>query len=117
MAPLQLLLETLNSKKTLPTDMMPTILANMAVYLSCLPLENALGPTTPMWGTVLQQLEIIYRKLLFMLSAFEDVTPLLNIMASMFKLPLITQFKVRIYQTNSLYFDGINVGINSKHNI
>ncbi|CAH1121159.1 unnamed protein product [Ceutorhynchus assimilis] len=92
-APLQLLLETLNFKKTLPTDMMPTILSNMAAYLSCLPLESALGPTTPMWSTVLQQLEIIYRKLLFMLNTLDDVTPLLNIMASIFKLPLITQFK------------------------
>ncbi|ERL94236.1 hypothetical protein D910_11517, partial [Dendroctonus ponderosae] len=92
-APLQLLLETLNSKKALPTDMMPTILSNVAVYLNCLPLENALGPTTPMWSTVLQQLEIIYRKLIFMLNTIDDVTPLLNIMTSIFKLPLITQFK------------------------
>ncbi|KAF7267135.1 hypothetical protein GWI33_019628 [Rhynchophorus ferrugineus] len=92
-APLQLLLENLNSKKTLPVDLMPTILSNMASYLNCLPLEAALGPTTPIWSTVLQQLEILYRKLLFMLNVLDDVTPLLNIMASVFKMPLITQFK------------------------
>ncbi|XP_050313784.1 protein unc-79 homolog isoform X3 [Anthonomus grandis grandis] len=92
-APLQLLLETLNSKKTLPTDMMPTILANMAAYLSCLPLENALGTTTSMWSAVLQQLEIIYRKLIFMLNVLEDITPLLKIITSVFKLPIITQHK------------------------
>ncbi|XP_030755941.1 protein unc-79 homolog [Sitophilus oryzae] len=92
-APLQLLLENLNSKKTLPVDLMPTILSNMASYLNCLPLEAAIGPTTPMWSTVLQQLEILYRKLLFLLNALDDVAPLLNIMASVFKMPLITQFK------------------------
>lgn len=74
---------------------MPTILSNVAVYLNCLPLENALGPTTPMWSTVLQQFELIYRKLIFMLNTIDDVTPLLNIITSIFKLPLITQFKVR----------------------
>ncbi|XP_060537394.1 protein unc-79 homolog isoform X2 [Cylas formicarius] len=92
-APLQILLETLNSKKTLPIEIMPIILHNMALYLNCLPLETSLGSTTPMWGTVLQQLEILYRKLVFLLNVLEDVTPLLTIMTCIFKLPLITQFK------------------------
>ncbi|XP_066259891.1 protein unc-79 homolog [Euwallacea similis] len=92
-APLQLLLETLNSRKNLPTENMPTILANMSAYLNCLPLENATGPSMAMWSTVLQQLEIIYRKLIFLLNIFDDVTPLLNIMVAVFKLPVITQFK------------------------
>lgn len=96
-APLQLLLETLNSRKTLPAETMPTILSNVAAYLCCLPLENASGPSIPMWSTVLQQLELIYRKLLFMLNIIDDVTPLLSIMASVFKLPLIAQFKVSIF--------------------
>ncbi|KAL1492637.1 hypothetical protein ABEB36_010867 [Hypothenemus hampei] len=92
-APLHLILETLNSRKTLPIDMMPTILSNMAAYLNCLPLENALGPSTPIWSTVLQQLEIIYRKLIFLLNTLDDVNPLLSIMASILKLPIIAQFK------------------------
>ncbi|XP_057672302.1 protein unc-79 homolog isoform X3 [Diorhabda carinulata] len=92
-APLQLLLETLNSKKTLPVDILPTILQNMACYFNCLPLEVALGASTPMWGTVLQQVEILYRKLIFLLNTMEDVTPLLKIMSSLFKIPLISQFK------------------------
>lgn len=92
-APIQLLLETLNSKKTLPVDILPTILQNMACYLNCLPLEVALGASTPMWGTVLQQVEMLYRKLIFLLNTVEDVTPLLKIMSSLFKIPLISQFK------------------------
>ncbi|XP_072402043.1 protein unc-79 homolog isoform X3 [Diabrotica undecimpunctata] len=92
-APIQLLLETLNSKKTLPVDILPTILQNMACYLNCLPLEVALGASTPMWGTVLQQVEILYRKLLFLLNTMDDIIPLLKIMSSLFKIPLISQFK------------------------
>nr|XP_023011875.1 protein unc-79 homolog isoform X2 [Leptinotarsa decemlineata] len=92
-APLQLLLETFNSKKTLPVDILPTILQNMACYLNCLPLEAALGGSTPIWGTVLQQLELLYRKLIFLLNTLDDMTPLLKIMSSVFKIPLIAQFK------------------------
>ncbi|CAG9855370.1 unnamed protein product [Phyllotreta striolata] len=91
--PIQLLLETLNSKKTLPLDILPTILQNMACYLNCLPLEVALGASTPMWGTVLQQVEILYRKLVFLLNTMEDLLPLLKIITSLFKIPLISQFK------------------------
>lgn len=83
----------MNSKKTLPVDILPTILQNMACYLNCLPLEVALGASTPMWGTVLQQVEVLYRKLVFLLNTMEDLLPLLKIMSSLFKIPLISQFK------------------------
>lgn len=66
----------------------------MSCYLNCLPLEAAVGPNTPMWSTVLQQLEILYRKLILLLNILEDIMPLLKIMASVFKTPLISQFKV-----------------------
>lgn len=66
----------------------------MACYLNCLPLEAALGPNAPMWSTVLQQLEILYRKIILLLSMLEDIMPLLRIMLSVFKTPLISQFKV-----------------------
>lgn len=86
--------QTLNSKKILPIDILPTVLQNMACYLNCLPLEAAVGPNTPMWSTVLQQLEILYRKIILLLNILEDITPLLKIMSSVFKTPLISQFKV-----------------------
>lgn len=79
----------------MPIDILPTILQNMACYLNCLPLETALGPTAQLWGTVLQQLEIFYRRMVFLLSAMEDITPLLETITSIFKIPLISQFKVR----------------------
>ncbi|XP_017778696.1 PREDICTED: protein unc-79 homolog [Nicrophorus vespilloides] len=92
-APLQLLLETLNSKKTLPVESMPIILENMACYLDCLPLEAALGPTSPIWNNVLQQLEILFRKLILLLNTVEDIMPLLRIMITIFKIPVISQYK------------------------
>lgn len=86
--------QTLNSKKILPIDILPTVLDNMACYMNCLPLEAALGPNTPMWSTVLQQLEIFFRKIILLLNILDYISPLLNIMASVFKTPLISQFKV-----------------------
>jgi hypothetical protein len=67
----------------------------MACYLNCLPLEAALGPSTPLWSTVLQQLESLYRRMLFLLNTIDDIMPLLKIMISVFKIPLISQFKAR----------------------
>lgn len=93
----------LNSKKTLPVDILPTILQNMSCYLNCLPLEAPFGPSTPIWSAVLQQLEILYRKMIFLLNAMEDITPLLKIISSVFKIPLISQFKVCGFILKVLY--------------
>ncbi|KAL3290395.1 hypothetical protein HHI36_023736 [Cryptolaemus montrouzieri] len=92
-APLQLLLEMLNSKKSLPLDTLPTVLQNMSSYLNCLPLEAALGPSTPMWSSVLQQLETLFRRMLLILNMLDDISPLLKIIISVFKIPLITQYR------------------------
>lgn len=90
---MQLLLETLNSKKTLPSHNLPTVLENIACYLECLPVEATSSPTSSTWGNVLQQLEIIYRKIVFMLNTIDDITALLKIIISIFKVPTISQHK------------------------
>lgn len=92
-APLQLLLETLNSKKTLSCDIIPTILQNVACYLDCLPPEAMSTPMAASWSTVLQQLEIFYRRIVFLLNTIEDMTALLKIIISVFKVPTISQHK------------------------
>lgn len=92
-APLQLLLETLNSKKTLSCDVLPTVLENVACYLECLPTETTSGSTSVTWGTVLQQLEILYRRIVFMLNVIDDMTALLKIIISIFKVPTVSQHK------------------------
>nr|CAD7567209.1 unnamed protein product [Timema californicum] len=92
-APLQLLLEGLNSKKSLPTELLPTILHNMACYLDCLPLEAGLGPGSSTWGAWLAQLEALFRRLTLVLSSLDDVEPMLRIMVSVLKVPGISQYK------------------------
>ncbi|XP_033217095.1 protein unc-79 homolog [Belonocnema kinseyi] len=92
-APLQLLLETLNTKKSIPLGRLSTILHNIACYLDCLPLEAGLGPGTITWSGLLSQFEGFFRKLVLLLSSIEDITPALRIMISILKVPGIQQSK------------------------
>ncbi|XP_045481676.1 protein unc-79 homolog isoform X1 [Harmonia axyridis] len=92
-APLQLLLEMMNSKKTIPVDTLPTILQNISFYLNCLPLEAGLGPSTPMWNSVFQQIETLFRRILLILNILDDASSLLKIMVSLFRIPPITQYR------------------------
>jgi hypothetical protein len=95
-APLQLLLEGLNSKKSLPAEMLSLVLPNMACYLDCLPLEAGLGPGSTTWSALLTQLEIFFRRLVFLVSTIDDVEPLLRIMVSVLKVPGISAYKVTL---------------------
>ncbi|RZF46360.1 hypothetical protein LSTR_LSTR011144 [Laodelphax striatellus] len=90
-APLQLLLESLNSKKSL--EGMPLILFNMACYLDCLPLEAGLGPGSGTWTALLTQLELLFRRLALQLSSLHDIVPLLRIMISVLRVPGIAACK------------------------
>ncbi|KAL2737008.1 protein unc-79 isoform X10 [Vespula squamosa] len=92
-APLQLLLETLNAKKSLPVERLPIILHNIACYLDCLPLEAGLGPGAATWSGLLTQFDGLFRRLVLMLSSIEDTLPLLRIMISVLKVPGIQQSK------------------------
>ncbi|XP_021924860.1 protein unc-79 homolog isoform X4 [Zootermopsis nevadensis] len=92
-APLQLLLEGLNSKKSLPGEMLSVVLPNMACYLDCLPLEAGLGPGSTTWSALLTQLEILFRRLVLLLSTLDDIEPLLRIMVSVLKVPGISACK------------------------
>ncbi|KAG7202977.1 hypothetical protein KM043_010111 [Ampulex compressa] len=92
-APLQLLLETLNAKKSLPLERLPIILYNIACYFDSLPLEAGLGPGAATWSGLLAQFDGLFRRLVLMLSSIEDITPLLRIMISILKVPGIQQSK------------------------
>ncbi|XP_067215729.1 protein unc-79 homolog isoform X2 [Linepithema humile] len=92
-APLQLLLETLNMKKSLPLERLPIILYNIACYLDCLPLEAGLGPGATTWSGLLVQFDGLFRRLVLLLPSIEDITPLLRIMISILKVPGIQQSK------------------------
>lgn len=51
------------------------------------------SPTASTWGTVLQQLETLYRRIVFLLNAIDDITALLKIIICIFKVPIISQHK------------------------
>lgn len=95
--------QSLNTKKTLPLERLPTILHNVACYLDCLPLEAGLGPGAATWGGLLSQIDGLFRRLVLLLNSIEDMTPLLRIMVSVLKVPGIPQFKVRQYIIYDIY--------------
>lgn len=86
----------MNSKKTLASETLSVIFQNMACYLDCLPIETGMGAATPLWNPLLSQLEILFRRTVFLLNQLEDTTPLLRIMVSMLKISAISQYKVRL---------------------
>ncbi|XP_058797132.1 protein unc-79 homolog, partial [Phymastichus coffea] len=86
-APLQILLESLIAKKNLPNENLTTILSNISNYLECLPLEAGLGSGTSTWSGLLIQFEGLFRRLVIVLPALNNFTPLLKIMISILKVP------------------------------
>lgn len=66
----------------------------MACYFDCLPIEAGLGSSTPLWNPLLSQLEILFRRTVFLLNQLDDVVPLLRIMVSVLKISVIAQYKV-----------------------
>ncbi|XP_031779809.1 protein unc-79 homolog isoform X4 [Nasonia vitripennis] len=92
-APLQILIESLNVKKSLPTDFLAIILHNIACYLDCLPLEAGLGPGVTTWSGLITQLEALFRRLVLLLSTIENIKPILKIMTCVLKIPGVQQSK------------------------
>nr|XP_018900718.1 PREDICTED: protein unc-79 homolog isoform X2 [Bemisia tabaci] len=86
-APLQLLFESLNSRKSLVSTNLKEVLANVACYLDCLPLEIGLGCAA--WSGFLTQLDLLLRKL----PTTPEASSLLRIMNSVLKVPGIPASK------------------------
>uniref|UniRef100_A0A0L8FRX5 Uncharacterized protein n=1 Tax=Octopus bimaculoides TaxID=37653 RepID=A0A0L8FRX5_OCTBM len=87
--PMQLLLEGLNNKKTLPSENIMLLLSNLATYLNCIPLETS----SPLWPNILTQFEIFFRHLPLVLPNPCDTTSILRIMISILKIPGITNVR------------------------
>lgn len=86
--PIQLLVESLNSKKTLPLDTLPITLKNLSEYLHFVPIDGV-GPQA--WQVTLQGIETLFRRLVLFLPNLEDAECLLDIMISLLKIPGITK--------------------------
>lgn len=89
-------MQNLNSKKNLSNENLAVVLHNMACYLDCLPLEAGLGPGSSTWTALLSQLELLFRRIVLLLTSLPEVIPLLRIMVSVLRVPGIQATKVRI---------------------
>ncbi|KAF4533554.1 hypothetical protein B566_EDAN001039 [Ephemera danica] len=93
-APLQLMLESLGSKKTLPLDAVPNMAYNMSCYLECLqPLDSGFGPASQTWNILLTQFESLFRRIALALPSLDNMDSLFCIMISVLKIPGISGFK------------------------
>ncbi|XP_070493923.1 protein unc-79 homolog isoform X3 [Chironomus tepperi] len=83
-SPVNLLMESLNNKKTLPLDL-PIIMRNLNEYLLCLQIESLNAPV--IWTTAIQGIDSLFRRIVFMLPSMDEIESLLSIMVSVFKMP------------------------------
>lgn len=86
-SPIHLLVESLNSKKTLPLETLPVTLRNMGEYLHCVPLDAGISSVT--WSPVVQGIEALFRRLVLILGTLDEPDYLLNIMVAVLKVPCV----------------------------
>ncbi|XP_075984976.1 UNC-79 domain-containing protein isoform X3 [Anticarsia gemmatalis] len=89
--PLQLVVEHLNSKKTLPIDQITVIAGNIAMYLECLAPE-ALGPMSAC-AALVQALDALLRGAALQLAQLDDVLPLLRAATAALRIPAAANHK------------------------
>lgn len=88
-SPIHLLVESLNSKKTLPLETLPSILRNMGEYLTCIPTDIGISPVV--WTPVIQGIEALFRRLVLVLNNLDDPDYLPHTMVAVLKIPNITK--------------------------
>lgn len=107
-SPIQLLVESLNSKKTLPLETLPTILRNMSEYLSCIPVDQSSGISPVIWSPVVQGIEALFRRLVLVLNSLDDPDYLLHIIVAVLKIPTVSKVSQKIIRStitkNSNFF-------------
>lgn len=85
-SPVQLLMESLNNKKTLPVEL-SIIMRNLSEYLQSIPIDTITSPT--IWTAAIQGIESLFRRIVFNLPNMEEIESLLSIMMSVFKMPAL----------------------------
>lgn len=95
-SPIQLLVESLNAKKTLPMETLPATLRNMGEYLSCIPLDAGINATV--WGPVLTGIENLFRRLLLILNNLDNPDYLLNIIVNVLRIPTVQKVTCTVHE-------------------
>lgn len=99
-SPVHMLVENLNSKKTLPLDTLPTWLRNLGEYLQCVPMDagNAfcvdLRVLVDARAQVVQGIDTLFRRIILNLHSLEEPTYLLDIMVCLLKIPGVSKVKL-----------------------
>lgn len=88
-SPIHMLVDNLNSKKTLPLETLPTWLRNLGEYLQCVPMDAGIG--APIWTQVVQGIETLFRRIILNLNSLEEPTYLLDIMVCLLKIPGVSK--------------------------
>ena len=87
-----MLVDTLNSKKTLPLDTLHISLRNMAEYMQCVPMDAGIGQS--FWSQVVQGIEALFRRLILVLSNMEEPDYMLDIMVCVLKIPGVSKVQL-----------------------
>lgn len=88
-SPVHMLVDNLNTKKTLPLDTLPTWLRNLGEYLQCVPMDAGIGPG--IWSQVVQGIETLFRRIILSLQSLDEPNYLLDIMVCVLKIPGVSK--------------------------
>lgn len=84
-----MLVDNLNTKKTLPLDTLPTWLRNLGEYLQCVPMDAGIGNS--IWSQVVQGIETLFRRIILSLNSLDEPSYLLDIMVCVLKIPAVSK--------------------------
>lgn len=87
-SPVQMLCESLNTKKTLPVDVLPIIIRNLSEYLHAVPADSV---GANMWSAAIQGIDQLYRRIILILPSLDEAEHLLTIMISILRVPGLTK--------------------------
>ncbi|VVC24664.1 Hypothetical protein CINCED_3A004663 [Cinara cedri] len=96
--PLQMVLEVLNSKKSLTTDNCIIMLSNVTYYIDILTSDTTGTTSTLIWTTILSHFDTMFRKVQLTISSFENINLILKLMIIVLKIPGIISTKVKFDQ-------------------
>ncbi|XP_037956514.1 protein unc-79 homolog isoform X2 [Teleopsis dalmanni] len=83
-SPIYMVCESLQAKKSLPIDQLPTIFRNMAEYLHCVLVEGGIGQVV--WAQAMQAMESLLRQVIVIMPNLTHHEYMLDLMVSSLRL-------------------------------
>ncbi|XP_050714372.1 protein unc-79 homolog isoform X4 [Eriocheir sinensis] len=92
-APIQLLLENLNSKKVLPTDNLTHLLSNVATYMECVGQDGGSGIGSGLSPSLVPLFDTFLRKVVLCVTTLGDLNPVLRVLVAVLRVPGVVAHK------------------------